>query len=69
VSRKRLVVDPEQLVPGGILETDRWHRDVDDGTCSRCGQVPPEEEVPLLLWAPGGRDMLRYCASCTEVQA
>jgi hypothetical protein len=35
------------LVPGGILPTDRWHVGRDDGSCSRCGVVRPDEDVPL----------------------
>lgn len=67
--RRTLQLDIGQLAPGGILETDRWHVVDDDGTCSRCRQVPPEDEVPLLLWSKDGTCMLRYCATCTEIGA
>jgi hypothetical protein len=57
-------ISAESIIPRGILPTDRWHCGVDDRRCSRCGQTPPESDVPILLWRNDGRDMLRYCEEC-----
>ena len=62
---KSLSVD--DFLPGGILPTDVWHIRTDDGTCSRCRETPPEEDVPLFVWSPSGEDMLRYCERCLGV--
>jgi hypothetical protein len=60
-------VSVEGLIPGGIERTDRWHLGTDDGKCSRCGEMPPEDDVPLLIWSEGGNNMLRYCEQCLGV--
>ena len=57
-------VSIEALVPGGVERTDVWHLGTDDGTCSRCRSMPPEDDVPLLIWSESGRNMLRYCEEC-----
>ena len=57
-------VSIDVLVPGGIQTTDRWHIGRDDGSCSRCNTEPPDSDVPLLLWANDGHDMLRFCEGC-----
>lgn len=57
-------IDIAQLVPGGVLPTDRWHIDTNDGTCSRCRKEPPEHDVPLMFWSGEGDNMLIYCKAC-----
>ena len=57
-----------EIIPGGILPTDHWHRVTDDGTCSRCRQSVPDEDVPLRLWQNNGSDMLTYCEACLGVE-
>lgn len=57
-------VQPEEVIPGGIKTTDHWHRGTNDNTCSRCRKDVPEEDVPLMLWANDGEDMLIYCGEC-----
>lgn len=53
------------IIPGGIRPSDRWHYVADDGTCSRCGKVPPDDDVPLLLWKKNDTNyMLRICSEC-----
>ena len=59
----------EMMVPGGILPTDHWHRNSDDGTCSRCRAQTLDDQVPLLIWSSGGHDMLRYCEPCLGIAA
>lgn len=56
------------LVPGGIQTTDHVHIDTNDGTCSRCRKAIGEDEVPLMLWSRGGRDMLIYCNDCDALE-
>lgn len=56
--------DIAEFVPGGILHTDRWHRETNDGTCSRCSALLSRYEVPLLLSSTHGNDMLIYCERC-----
>jgi hypothetical protein len=56
-----------QFVPGGIKPTDHWHRKTNDGTCSRCRALVPEDEVPLMMWSPDGQDMLIFCESCLGI--
>lgn len=55
----------EQLIPGGILETDHWHIGTYDETCSRCRQSIPDHQVPLSLYQ--GDNMLSYCEPCCGV--
>lgn len=55
-----------EIVPGGVLPTDYWHRVTNDGTCSRCRREVPDEDVPLRLWRHNGRDMLIYCEACID---
>lgn len=57
-------IDIHQMVPGGIKSTDFVHRRTNDNTCSRCRVKVPEEQVPLLLWAQRGEDLLIYCEDC-----
>lgn len=58
---------PEQfaeLVPGGIQPTDYRHLVQNDGTCSRCRKVIPDDDVPIIAWLHGGLTMLAYCEAC-----
>ncbi len=32
--------------------------------CSGCCEEIPEDQVPLILWAPDGRTAWQYCALC-----
>ncbi len=57
----------DQILPGGILGTDHWHRLTNDNTCSRCDADIAEGEVPLMLWSQDGHDMLIYCERCLGV--
>lgn len=52
------------IIPGGIAPTDHVHRDTRDDTCSRCRNLVPDDQVPLMLWFNGDRDMLIYCETC-----
>jgi hypothetical protein len=61
-------IDIKRLIPGGIKPTDRWHRGTNDGTCSRCRKEVPERDVPLMLWANDGEDMLIYCHACLGIE-
>lgn len=54
----------EQLVPGGVMPTDHIHVWMNDGTCSRCRSMVPDDEVPLIFFLRGGSDMLIYCTDC-----
>ncbi|WP_436399317.1 hypothetical protein [Roseobacter sp. S98] len=54
----------EDLIPGGIKPTDKWHVGHDDETCSRCGEVPPDTDVCLLLFADHRDALLRICQGC-----
>lgn len=56
------------VIPGGIRSTDFRHILVNDGTCSRCRQRPPEEDVPLMLWMHGGLTLLIYCETCLRAK-
>ena len=59
------MLDLEQILPDGILETDHVHVDTYDETCSRCRRPIADADVPLLLWLPPeGRNMLAYCERC-----
>jgi hypothetical protein len=53
------------FVPGGILATDHIHVKTNDGTCSRCRKVVPDDEVPLMFWL-SGENMLIYCGTCFD---
>lgn len=55
---------PDQVIPGGIRDSDHWHVITNDGTCSRCRQEVPDDEVPLMLWDRSGMLMLIYCDRC-----
>lgn len=55
-------IDISALVPGGIQPADRVHAGTNDGTCSRCRQVP--DNVPLMLWDASGDRMWIYCEAC-----
>jgi hypothetical protein len=57
-------MDILQLIPGGVLPNDHWHRGTNDRTCSRCRREVPDEDVPLMLWSEDGEDMLIYCEAC-----
>jgi len=59
------MVKTSDLIPSGILFTDRWHRGTNDGHCSRCERAVPDSEVPLMVWSADGNDMLIYCQRCT----
>ena len=59
-------VPVEAIVPGGVLATDAWHVDTNDGTCSRCGRLVPDDEVPIRLMGRDGHDMLIYCGECLD---
>ena len=61
-------IDIAHLVPMGILPTDHWHRGKNDDTCSRCRREIGEDEVPLLLWANDGHDMLIFCEACLGIE-
>ena len=52
------------LIPGGVKITDLWHHNTNDSTCSRCRTSITDHEVPLMLWANEGADMLIYCEVC-----
>ena len=60
-------LDIRTIVPGGILVTDHWHIGTNDNTCSRCRQVVPDDQVPLMLWDSSGENMLIYCEPCLGV--
>ncbi len=48
-----------------ILPGDYLHVDTDDGTCSRCRKVIPEDHVPLRLWKKSNPNhMWSYCEDC-----
>jgi len=54
-----------QIIPGGILPNDHWHRGTNDGTCSRCRREARwGDGVPVMLWKNDGNDMLIYCEAC-----
>ncbi len=54
----------DQLVPGGIRDTDIPHYRTDDGRCSRCGEID-DDDVPLLVWAQGDTNLMwRFCSGC-----
>jgi hypothetical protein len=62
---------PEQfakIVPGGILPTDFRHFVTNDGSCSRCRKLVPEEQVPIIAWMHGGNTMLIYCDTCCGIK-
>jgi len=63
------MVDVADFVPGGIKPTDVWHIKTNDGTCSRCGKLVSDHEVPLMMWDGSGDNMLIYCCRCLEVPA
>jgi hypothetical protein len=46
-----------------ILGTPRQYA---DGMCSKCGLQIPDEHVPLILWADGGKLMWVYCELCEQ---
>lgn len=55
----------ESFVPGGVLPDDHVHHVTNDGTCSRCREVVPDDQVPLMVWfGRDGEDMLAYCEVC-----
>lgn len=58
----------DQFVPGGIKPTDHWHQGTSDNTCSRCREEIPDRDVPLLIWANDGHDMLAYCEKCLDIE-
>ena len=58
----------DQIIPGGLLGTDRWHRGTNDNRCSRCDADIAEDEVPMMLWSQDGHDMLIYCEKCLGVE-
>ena len=60
------VFPAETFIPGGILSTDRWHVKTNDGTCSRCGRLVPDDDAPLHVWR--GDDMLTYCERCLKAR-
>lgn len=62
------MTDISIFIPGGIRETDHWHRGTNDNTCSRCREPVPERDAPLLLFANDGEDMLIYCDRCCGVE-
>ena len=57
------------IVPGGILTTDHLHRETNDGICSRCAEIVPEDDFPLMLWTNGGSDLWIYCTRCLDPDA
>lgn len=59
------MITPNDLIPGGILETDHWHLGTYDETCSRCRKPIPDHQVPLNLYQ--GNSMLSYCEPCCGV--
>lgn len=63
-----VVMQVEDVLPGGIREADHWHRTTNDYTCSRCRRPIDDDndEVPLLLFSKDGNDMLIYCTDCLE---
>lgn len=56
------------VIPGGIKPTDFWHRGTNDDTCSRCRKEVPEDDVPIMLWANDGEDMLIFCEACCGIE-
>jgi hypothetical protein len=54
------------VIPGGIKASDRWHRTTNDNTCSRCFAGILDHEVPAMLWR--GDDLLIYCCACLGEQ-
>ena len=58
----------DQMIPGGVQPADHWHVGRDDGTCSRCRQPVPDDDVPLRLWRKNGHEMLTYCERCLGVK-
>jgi hypothetical protein len=63
------VIPVDAMIPGGIRPADHVHRVTNDDTCSRCRQPNDEDEVRIMLWLPGGQDMLIYCEACTGPEA
>lgn len=58
------MVDIATFVPGGIKPTDHWHRDDNDGTCSRCRDLVSDYGDPLTMWSGCGNKVLIYCWAC-----
>ena len=54
----------EDLVPGGILESDTQHRWVMGGVCSRCGGEIGDDDVPLEVYSADTVTMWLYCDAC-----
>jgi hypothetical protein len=64
MEREEVPMEIAQIVPGGVLPNDHWHRGTNDGTCSRCRREVSDEDVPLMLWSKNGKNMLIYCETC-----
>lgn len=59
----------DALLPGGIEPGDYLHVGRNDGTCSRCRERIPEDDVPLLIWLGQGDEMYAFCRACLHEES